>query len=124
MESYCRLTPGVPADLVKLEQFIIFLLAGSVAEMVAIEPGYQLTPQSTTQRRFRQKWFIDAWDNPEPRVDAAYFAIVAWMPGVSASDIAKEQRRLWTRRRANCWNAATAGRVLNALRFDCKLATG
>ena len=26
--------------------------------------------------------------------------------------------------RANCWNAATAGRVLNALRFDCKLATG
>ncbi len=25
MESYCRLTPGVPADLVKLEQFIIFL---------------------------------------------------------------------------------------------------
>ncbi len=53
--------------------------------MVAIERHYQLAPQSTTQRRFRQKWFIDAWDNPEPRVDAAYFAIVAWMPGVSAS---------------------------------------
>ncbi len=50
IESYCRLVPGFPANLVKLEQFIIFLLAGSVAEMLAIERHFQLTPQSTTQR--------------------------------------------------------------------------
>ena len=96
MESYCRLLPGFPANLVRLEQFIIFLLAGSVAEMLAIERHYQRVPQSTTQRRFRERWFTNAWDNPEPRVDAAYFAIVAWMPAVNAYDIAKE-RRLWTR---------------------------
>jgi hypothetical protein len=95
--DYCRLIPGRPVDLSKLDQYVVFLMSGSVSEMIAIERYHDIRPASARQTRFRAHWYQTAWLQPEWHLDLAYYCAAFWTPNRAAWEIPKQLKSLWLR---------------------------
>ena len=77
--DYCPLRVGkVPDPLVelRLEKYIDFLFASSVADMLALEEYHGYSPE--VQKRFRRHWFKAIWSRPEIHLDWAYYYTTVW----------------------------------------------
>lgn len=95
LDEICPLTPGEPAELVTLDGYIKFLMAGTISHQLRGERYLGLVPKSTTQRRFRTRWYEAAWRNPERRLDLAYYYLAAWFPHWDTYTRDKERFQLW-----------------------------
>jgi hypothetical protein len=99
LEEYCQVTPGQSADLRKVDQYIEFLLAGTVADLIHSEHHWEIYAKTPRQRRFRARWFSAVWDAADAKVDMAYCAIFSWLPTRWPYDIDKERRQFWKKTR-------------------------
>jgi hypothetical protein len=111
IEDYCRLQVGQPVDLAKVDQYLVFLMAGSVSEMIAIEKYHGLVARPSGQIQFRRQWYTQVWLNPERHLDLAYFTIVAWSPARWGFDFEKQRRALRERTCQLVQNPATWSRI-------------
>jgi hypothetical protein len=97
LNEACQLNPGEPPDLQRIDAYVMFLLAGSAAAMIHAGSLKEANSPSFSRRHFRARWYTDAWENPEPKVDAAYAIIVAWLPIHWPFQIDKVRNKLWKR---------------------------
>jgi hypothetical protein len=97
IEDYCRLQLGQPVDLAKIDRYLVFLMAGSVSEMLGIEKHHGVVARSPGQMQFRRQWSAQVWLNPDRHLDLAYFTIVAWSAARWGFDFEKQRRALWER---------------------------
>lgn len=93
--QFCNLPPGKPTDRQSLEKYLSFLLGGSLAEMIRTERQRDITPASRSQKRFRKRWYEEAWDEPEPELDLVYMAVMAWLSAGGPEQVDLERKRLW-----------------------------
>jgi hypothetical protein len=56
----------------------LFLVAGSTAEMLALERYHEFTGRIATRKRFRNHWHDAAWSRPEVHLDQAFYYLAIW----------------------------------------------
>jgi hypothetical protein len=95
LDEFCPLAQGRQAELAKLDGYLRFLMAGTIAHQIRGEGYLEIVPKSTTHRRFRARWYEAAWKNPERRLDLAYYYLVAWYPNWGVHQLRKEQFDIW-----------------------------
>jgi hypothetical protein len=96
--EYCSLQVGqfVNDDL-KLDQYLSFLMAGTAADMLALEHYHGYKNRPSVQDRFREQWYKAIWERPSLRLNEAYCLIVAWSY--------TSPPEIW-RHQLNCWHNA------------------
>jgi hypothetical protein len=77
--AYCPLRVAIVADPLvqtRLEKYIDFLVAGSIADMLVLEQFHNYL--SDVQKRFRQHWLKAMWVRPELHLDWTYYLVTTW----------------------------------------------
>jgi len=93
--DYCQLQVGRQADERSLDRYVSFLIAGSVAEMLAVEHRHEFTNRIATQNRFRNRWYQVTWSQPEVHLDFAYYYLAVWGPELVHFELERHQQFHW-----------------------------
>lgn len=95
LETFCPLIVGRHVELEKLEPYVRFLMAGTIALQIRCENHLEIPADSLRQRRFRARWYQVAWREPARQLDLAYYYLAAWFPNWDFRRRADYRRRLW-----------------------------
>jgi hypothetical protein len=77
-DEYCPLRMGRATDERRLENYLFFLLAGSIAEMLAIEHHHHLVRCPAFQNHFRDRCYEILWARPDVHNDLAFYYFSFW----------------------------------------------